>query len=194
MVAMNGPSPSRGAVAAMPGVLAESTFTSNGQPETYAADTVTPVAFVPGDSGLPAFGPISPERPELGIFPEQNQQVAMEVMGYADRRVKAAAAFAVFDDAGAEAEDIAASWKQQSPADAEGGDGYIAAGTFADRLEADRIAAVLAKSGRVSVDESSDAEGVWYSVEVRSDGRRSLDDILEAAWMNGASDAITVRE
>ena len=52
----------------------------------------------------------------------------------------------------------------------------------------------LGKSGRVSIEKSSDAEGVWYSVEVRSDGRRSLDDILEAAWMNGASDAMTVRE
>jgi rare lipoprotein A len=191
MVAMNGPSPSRVAAAAMPGVLAESTFTSN-EPDVYAADAATPVAFVAGDSGLPAYGPISPERPEFGIFPQQNQQVAMEVMGYADRRVKAAAAFAAFDGTGAE--DIAASWKLQNPADAEGDDGYIAAGTFSDRVEADRIAAVLAKSGRVSVDKSSDAEGVWYSVEVRGDGRRSLDDILEAAWMNGAADAMTVRE
>jgi rare lipoprotein A len=195
MVAMNGPSPSRVAAAAMPGVVADSTFTSNEQPDVYAADTATPVAFAPGDSGLPAYGPISPERPELGVFPEQNQQVAMEVLGYADRRVKAAAAFAAFDDAGARAEDIAASWKQQNPADGADGDAsYVAAGTFSDRIEADRIAAVLAKSGRVSVDKSSDAEGVWYSVEVRSDGRRSLDDILEAAWMNGASDAMTVRE
>jgi rare lipoprotein A len=194
MVAMNGPSPSRGATAAMPGVLADSTFTSNGQPETYAAETATPVAFASGASGLPAYGPISPERPELGIFPEQNQQVAMEVMGYADRRVKAAAAFAAFDAAGSQAEAIAASWKSGDPAGGDGDASYVAAGTFADRLEAERIAAVLGKSGKVNVEKSRDAEGTWYSVEVRSDGRRSLDDILEAAWMNGASDAMTVRE
>jgi rare lipoprotein A len=127
------------------------------------------------------------------MFPEQNQQVA-GLMGYADRRVKAAAAFAAFDSAGAEAEDIAASWKNGNADGVDGNASYIAAGTFSDRTEADRIAAVLAKSGRVSVDKSSDAEGVWYSVEVRSDGRHSLDDILEAAWMNGASDAMTVRE
>ena len=35
----------------------------------------------------------------------------MNVMGYADRRVKAAAAFAAFDEAGVQAEEIAASWK-----------------------------------------------------------------------------------
>ena len=192
MVAMNGPSPSRAAATAMPGVLADSTFTSNEQPDTYAADVATPVAFAPGASGLPAYGPISPERPELGLFPEQNQQVAMGLMGYADRRVKTAAAFAAFDDAGAGA--IAASWKHGNPDAAADEIAYIAAGTFADRAEADRIAAVLAKSGRVNVEKSQDAEGLWYSVEVRSDGRRSLDDILEAAWMNGASDAITVRD
>ena len=93
-----------------------------------------------------------------------------------------------------QAEEIAASWKHETRRRRDGDASYVAAGTFSDRREADRIAAVLAKSGRVSVEKSSDAEGVWYSVEVRSDGRRSLDDILEAAWMNGASDAMTVRE
>ena len=46
----------------------------------------TPVAFAPGDVSLPAFGPIAPERPEYGSVPEQDQQVAMGVMCYADRR------------------------------------------------------------------------------------------------------------
>ena len=191
MVAMNGPSPSRATVTGIPNAMVD-TYTLDSQAEAYSANAATPVAFAPGDVSLPAFGPIAPERPEYGSVPEQGQQVAMNVMGYADRRVKAATAFATFDEAGVQAEEIAASWKH--PDGADGDASYVAAGTFSDQREADRIAAVLGKSGRVSIEKSSDAEGVWYSVEVRSDGRRSLDDILEAAWMNGASDAMTVRE
>jgi rare lipoprotein A len=190
MVAMNGPTPSKRvgvAVAAVDGLTPI---------QGYGGDLLpaaTPVAFETGTVTLPAYGPIAPERPEEGIWPQQNQQVAMGLMSYADRRVKtAASAFAAFD--GAEAEDIAASWKRENPGAPVADQSYIAAGTFADKAEAERIADVLAKSGRVSVDRSEDAEGVWYSVEVRSDGKRSLDDILEAAWMNGASDAITVRD
>ena len=50
---------SRVAAAAIPGVLAESTFTSDEEPDAYSADAATPVAFAPGDAALPAFGPIS---------------------------------------------------------------------------------------------------------------------------------------
>ena len=128
------------------------------------------------------------------MFPEQNQQVAMGLMGYADRRVKAAAAFAAFDDAARGRRHRRVVEARQSRWRRRRRQPTSRPAPSADRLEADRIAAVLAKSGRVSVEKSQDAEGVWYSVEVRSDGRRSLDDILEAAWMNGASDAITVRE
>jgi rare lipoprotein A len=189
MVAMNGPSPSAGAATAFPGTLVDAVAPA-AQPDAYSA---TPVAFAPGDGSLPDFGPITPERPEYGIFPAQNEQVAMNVLGYADRRVKAAGAFAAFDS-NAQAEDIAATWKHLNPAGGDGDAAYVAAGTFSDQIEADRIAAALGKSGRVSIEKSQDAEGVWYSVEVRSDGRRSLDDILEAAWMNGAADAMTVRD
>jgi rare lipoprotein A len=35
---------------------------------------------------------------------------------------------------------------------------------------------------------------VWYSVNLRADGRTSLDGMLEAAWANGASDAMTIRD
>ena len=195
MIAMNGPTPSkRGgvAVAAIPNAVVDGLTPVQG----YGGELLpaaTPVAFESGTVALPDYGPIGPERPEDGVWPQQNQQVAMGLMSYADGRVKAAAsAFAAFD--GAEAEDIAASWKRENPGAPVADRSYVAAGTFADKAEAERIAEVLARSGRVSVDKSEDAEGVWYSVEVRSDGKRSLDDILEAAWMNGASDAITVRD
>jgi rare lipoprotein A len=101
-------------------------------------------------------------------------------------------AFAAFEDS--DEEGIAASWKRENRGLAADDRSYVAAGTFADKAEAERIAGALAESGRVSIDRSEDADGVWYSVEVRSKGGRSLDDILEAAWMNGASDAITVRD
>ena len=43
--------------------------------------------------------------------------------------------------------------------------------------------------------EKSDIDGtVRYSVNLRSDGRASLDDMLEAARAKGASDAMTIRD
>jgi len=192
MVAMNGPTPSKRAgvaVAAIPNVMVDGLTPIQG----YGGDQIpaaTPVAFESGTVTLPAYGPVAPERPEEGAWPQQNQQVAMGLMSYAEPAMKMAPAFAAFDDA----EDVAASWKRENPGEPAADQSYVAAGTFADKAEAERIAGLLARSGRVSVDRSEDAEGVWYSVEVRSDGERSLDDILEAAWMNGASDAITVRQ
>ena len=32
------------------------------------------------------------------------------------------------------------------------------------------------------------------SVNLRADGRASLDEMLKAAWANGASDAMTIRD
>ena len=71
---------------------------------------------------------------------------------------------------------------------------YVAAGTFAERAEADRIAASLDGIGRISIEKSEDATGIWYSVAIHSDGRHSLDDILQAAWDNGAGDALVVHD
>ena len=195
MVAMNGPSPSRAAAAAMPGVLADSTFTSNDQPDAYRADAATPVAFAPGDvsacrplarsarsgpnSGSSRAEPAGGDGPDGLCRPPRESGSGIRRVRRCRRRGRGQSPHR---------------GSTRIPRRRDGDASYVAAGTFADRLEADRIAAVLAKSGRVSVEKSQDAEGVWYSVEVRSDGRRSLDDILEAAWMNGASDAITVRD
>ena len=71
---------------------------------------------------------------------------------------------------------------------------YIAAGSFTVAEDADRLARKLAAFGRTEI-EKSDIDGtVWYGVNLRADGRRSLDDLLQAAWDSGAADAITVRD
>jgi rare lipoprotein A len=151
---------------------------------------VAPVAYSPAE--LPAFGPISPDRPGIDLWPQQDQQVAA-LMSYADSRVRHAAA--PFDalTAGLSEEQLA-SWRRQNPEAASGRDDYVAAGTFADRAQAERIASLLEGSGRISVERSQDGGGTWYSVEVRSNGTLSLDDILRAAWDSGAPDALVVRD
>jgi len=75
-----------------------------------------------------------------------------------------------------------------------GNDDYVAAGTFVDKAKADAIAAALDGMGRISVEQSDDGTRTWYSVEIRSDGSHSVDDILQAAWNNGAPDALAVHD
>jgi rare lipoprotein A len=187
MVAMNGPSPSRsvaGAVADM--------FTGDETPSAPEPASATTVAYTIGPVDLPAFGPIFPDRPATDIWPVENQQVALNVMSYADSRVKQAATpFDALDGGGLNGDQVAA-WKRQN-LDA-GRDDYVAAGTFADKAEAERIAAALHGVGSVNVERSEEPTGTWYSVEVRSDGRQSIDDILQAAWDSGATDALAVRD
>jgi rare lipoprotein A len=170
MVAMNGPSPSRSATDAVADIF------SGGEPAAATA-----VAYTTGPVDLPAFGPIFPDRPATDIWPAETQQVAMNVMSYADTRVKRASTpFDLLDQGGAD---------DESP-----GAAYVAAGTFADAAEAERVAAILGDVGRVDIERSEEPTGTWYSVEVRSDGRQSIDDILQAAWDSGATDALAVRD
>lgn len=190
MVAMNGPSPSDSpgeAAAAFPGVLNEAQPAA--QPVSYSASYD---AEIPE---LPAFGPIFPDRPGSTAWPEQNQQVALGTMSYADDRVKQAASpFAALDSAALTSDAVVASWKRQNPDEAAGGTDYVLAGTFADETAANDLVVAMKGVGRIDVEQSQDATGTWYSVEVRSDGRHSLDDILQAAWDSGAPDALAVRD
>jgi rare lipoprotein A len=198
MVAMNGttPSASRTATAAaFPGVL------SGGAPaaQTVAAYSApaatveaTPVAFAAGFPELPALGPIFPDRPATEIWPGQNRQVA-GLMSYADGRVKQAASpFDALETSALTADSIAAFWKRQNPDEAAGEESYVAVGTFADKTKAERIASALKGVGRIGIEQSEDSTGTWYSVTVRSDAQHSIDDILQAAWDNGAPDALAV--
>ncbi len=175
MIAMNGPTPSAsvGSLAsAFPGQMADAG------------------AGGLGNLDLPAFGPIAPERPAPDGM--GGAQLALASLSYAENtRPGSAAAFAALTS-----EKVVESWKRMNSdlAGTTATEPYIAAGSFTEAEDADRLARKLAAFGRTEI-EKSDIDGtVWYGVNLRADGRRSLDDLLQAAWDSGAADAITVRD
>ena len=180
MIAMNGPTPSAevGASAmAFPGEMVDS----------------MPVAF--DGVALPAFGPIAPDRPALDGIGEA--RIVLASLSYAeDSKPGSMSAFATLEGLGLSADAVVQSWKRMNNDALEpiATEPYIAAGSFTAAEEANRLAGTLAALGKIEI-EKSDIDGtVWYSVNLRSDGRASLDDLLEAAWANGASDAMTIRD
>lgn len=185
MVAMNGPSPSLPAGTAavpFPGQLTDS---GSVQPVMSAQSP----AF--GDLALPDFGPIVPERPEIGL-PRQSP-FAVASLSYADERVERASnALAALGGDGMSPADVLQSWKRQPPPAGLSTD-YVAAGSFEDAAEARRIAAQLAAYGKIEIQRSELDGKDWYSVNLYPDGHRNLDDLLQAAWSHGAPDALAVR-
>ncbi|RUM96180.1 septal ring lytic transglycosylase RlpA family protein [Pseudaminobacter arsenicus] len=184
MIAMNGPTPSVGlgsASAPFPGTMTDAVPVPT-NPEM--------VAF--GNFILPEFGPLVPERPADTLAPTQ---LALATMSYADDRVRSAAtAFAALDN-GMTSADIAQSWKRLNP---NGGvdavsQPYVAVGTFESEAEAKRHARTLSNIGRTAIETSEIDSARLYTVNLYGNGRASIDEMLEAAWSNGASDAMTVR-
>ncbi|TPJ54150.1 MULTISPECIES: septal ring lytic transglycosylase RlpA family protein [unclassified Mesorhizobium] len=184
MVAMNGPSPSLpvGAAAVpFPGQLTNSDMVPPGQVPAQSPAL--------GDLALPDFGPIVPERPDIGLPPQSPFSVAS--LSYADERVRSADVFAALDDDGMSPADILRSWKSanpQAPSPA-----YVAAGTFDDVTEAKRVAAALEPFGRIEIQRSEFNGKDWYAVNLYPDGHGGVDDLLQAAWSHGAPDALAVR-
>jgi rare lipoprotein A len=184
MIAMNGDTPSGSAekpAVAFPGTLVDSSPVPASAPSSVAFDALP----------LPDMGPIAPERPADALLPET--QVALASMSYAQERVHSStAAFAALGG-GMTADDLIASWKRVNQ---EGGSpaGFVAAGSFADRGAAVQLARDLAAFGRTELERSELGGADWYSVNLYADGQRSLDDLLEAAWSNGAPEAIAVRD
>ena len=121
----------------------------------------------------------------------------MASLSYAeDRKQGSTSAFAALDGHGLTADEAVQSWKRMNPGVTElrATEPYVAAGSFTAAAEAESLARVLAAFGGVEI-EKSDIDGtVWYSVNLRTDGRTSLDEMLKAAWANGASDAMTIRD
>ncbi|TIQ16309.1 MAG: septal ring lytic transglycosylase RlpA family protein, partial [Mesorhizobium sp.] len=70
---------------------------------------------------------------------------------------------------------------------------YIAAGSFEDAAEAQRVAARLSSFGKTEIQRSEFEGKDWYSVNLYPDGHGSLDEMLQAAWSHGAPDALVVR-
>jgi rare lipoprotein A len=172
MVAMNGPTPS-----------------SDVRPAVAFPGSLTDAAAVPayaGELGLPAQGPAVPDRPKFDL--PANSPFAMASLSYAEE--KEVAAFAAL--AG---EELTAgqSWKRMSPG-APVAAPYIAAGSFTDAVQADRLADTLSAFGRIGVEKSEIDGTVWYGVNLHADGRNGIDEMLLAAWENGAPDAMTVRD
>ena len=186
MVAMNGPSPSAPVqtASAFPGVLSDA-----------GSATARPAGHEAAVPELPALGPVFPDRPGGADWPEQNRQVAMGLMSYADQRVKQAAS--PFDALGVDGlppQAVIASWDRLSGAGEAAETAYVLAGTFASKAEAQKVAATLDGAGLIDIERSRDERGTWYSVEIREDERHSLDDILQAAWDAGVTDALAVRD
>jgi rare lipoprotein A len=166
MIAMNGTTPSGGASSgAFPGLLADA-----------AAHPAS--SFGASDIALPDFGPIAPERP-LG-----ETQMAFAVMSYAEQGpTSAVSAFAALERA-----------TQQATDTADSGEVFVAVGTFASREEAETLAQALRGKGRIALETSDDAGRRWFTLNLYPDGHGSADELLEAAWSNGATDAIVVRD
>ncbi|MEQ1956782.1 septal ring lytic transglycosylase RlpA family protein [Mesorhizobium sp. CN2-181] len=196
MIAMNGSTPSGGKIgekpaAAFPGTLTDVVPAS--AERTLVEPVMTASVSTGGDIVLPAFGPIAPERPSIENIIET--QMAMATMSYApDGGASSTRAFDALDGTRTTAVDVA-SWKQSAVDEAmQASEPFVAAGTFTDRADAERVEQALAAFGRTTLDASTTDGEALYSVNLYEDGRNSLDDLLEAAWDHGAPDAIAVRD
>ncbi|MBZ9821717.1 septal ring lytic transglycosylase RlpA family protein [Mesorhizobium sp. CA4] len=199
MVAMNGPSPSvpvgaSPAAVPFPGQLTNSGQAFDAQPGLSEQPTVQPAAFPvqsASDVALPDFGPIVPERPDLGL--PANSPFAMASLSYADERVKRADVFAALDTGGMSPADILQSWRKSNRQEQALAPDYVAAGSFDKAAEAKRVAAALEPFGRTEIQRTEFDGNDWYAVNVYPNGHGSIDDLLQAAWSHGAPDALVVR-
>ncbi len=124
-----------------------------------------------GTAALPDSGPVAPSRPGL----DAQGRMVLSGLSYAaaEPQIASSAAFAAFDRA------------------ASGSSGsFVAAATLTGKADARALADRLSAFGAASIEK--EAEGA-FNVELRSDGRLPDDALLQAAWANGAPDAMTVR-
>ncbi|MDG4890907.1 septal ring lytic transglycosylase RlpA family protein [Mesorhizobium sp. WSM4887] len=201
MVAMNGPSPSLSmsdappAAVPFPGQLTSSGqafATQSGLSEQPAAQpAMSRQAQGASEVVLPDFGPIVPERPQFRLPP--NSPFAMASLSYADERVNSADVFAALDGSGMSPADILQSWKKSNGQEQTPASDYVAAGSFDNAAQANRVAAALEPFGRTEIQRTELDGNDWYAVNVYPDGHSSIDDLLQAAWSHGAPDALVVR-
>jgi len=186
MIAMNGPTPKQGVAnaAAVPFPV---------QPSVAAATQVAGLDFI-----LPEFGPIVPERPGAGLAWRLGAASDASLsLSYADQRVKRAAqAVNDFAATGSGADELVAALNRRYDAAAQtatnpASSGYIAVGTYADQSSAEAMAAMLNGNGGAMIE--TDWRGDGYTLSLYPDGRHSLDDMLQAAWAAGATDALPIR-
>ena len=173
MIAMAGPTPVSRSAAAPP---------FPGQDDATAGA---------GDLTLPGYGPIPPARPPLDLLASVAPAGSGLLQAYAgNASAPAARAVGALAGGGMSPSDIVRSWQERS---AHMAGEFIAAGTFASRLEAEANIASLSKLGRVELQITRTGDASWYSVNLYSDGRYSADAMLMKAWDAGAGEAILVR-
>ncbi|GHD09513.1 septal ring lytic transglycosylase RlpA family protein [Tianweitania populi] len=186
--------PGRGALDPSDGMPTGVMVAMNGSTPSSSSSSVSTVAYPNGGLAafgamsvasvvLPDYGPMAPDRP--GAFQVAN--TSMPVLGYAEQRsAKAAAAFSALGGKAPVAAAVAQQWKQAL----DGLNEYVAVGTYATQAEALEQSAALSSLGKIGF-ESSDA-GV--ALTLRPDGRAAIDDLLQAAWENGAPDAFVIHD
>jgi rare lipoprotein A len=184
MIAMNGPTPGAGVgqspVAAFPGTLTNVVPASAPRLEPI----MTASASGLGQLELPAFGPIAPQRPAIEDIIRAEMKLAMSFAP--EQAEPAARAFEILDhgrQTGLPAQALSS-----------GAAPYIAAGTFYDQAEAMRVSAWLSGIGKTEIEPSIIHGKQVYSITLRKDGRNGIDEMLLAAWENGAPEAIVVRD
>lgn len=178
MIAMNGPQPNGDIPApAFPGVLNDNP--GSGTNVASASQSL-------GDFVLPDVAPIAPPRPGAG-FGEPGESMSLATMGYAaETDLSRLAPFAALSGS----PEASSAWKGSVNRNE-----YVLVGTFADRSDADVIAAKLSDLGRIEL-QTAPGEGgkLWQTVNLHPNGTRAIDDMLRAAWDAGATDAMTVHD
>ena len=181
MIAMNGPTPSAnvGGAVAFPGMLSDSAAVAASSSEAF------------GTVPLPAFGPIAPERPAIGLPFETRIDLPRCPMRRClrPRRSMIFAALEQPDNVGRRCQE-APEWTTRRMPSA----GYIAAGSFTTARDAEQLARSLSAYRQDCAGNVRNRWNDWYSVNLYADGRNSVDAMLEAAWSIGASDAMTIRD
>lgn len=180
MIALAGPTPTSG----------------NGASQAVAAATAFPGQLTSSGASAPAGGamefpengPVIIDRPLARLGGRDGAKPA--VLGYTEERgSRVAQPFDGMAKGGLAPAEILSSWSADQPSDSE----YVSVGTFADRAEAERLAAALMPLGLASIEQGRDGSQTWYSVTARPKSAKAIDDLLRTAWNEGASDAFIVR-
>jgi rare lipoprotein A len=186
MIAMNGSTPS-GSAGIVPPPFATMDAEPAAQSFAQVADVGTYADFV-----LPAYGPIVQQRPDYAM--PGNSPFAVASLSYAPQQNTSASAFAALEGNGLTSGAVVESWKRMTAREAAPAAPFVAAASFGTADEADRLARILSKFGRAEIERTTIDGQDWFSVNLYADGRNSVDTMLEAAWANGASDAMTIRD
>lgn len=169
-VALAGTTPSGTPAQAFPGVL-----TSGAPLPPAPAGIVT----------LPEFGPEIPDRPPYRIA----ALVSPERLGYA-AEPRSGSAFAVLGAEGLSPSALVSRFGGGGSA----ADNYVAVGTFDSEEDARAIAASLKAVASTSVEILRHDGRSYVALTATPAAGRSVDDVVEASWVAGATDAFVVRD